>query len=379
MKNIAKASVPSLAIAATLFAASIRVLERMDVAAVLTFLVIVILAAIPGWYMLLRNERLEALLLVLRDRMAGGATLSEAMRSLPRVFPRFLCDYVAAGEQSGQLAKALDSLGEESVRTLSQQRYIRLQFIYLFSVFFVIVAIMMFLTVKVLPVFLEIANEFSMDVPAISRAMGTMNYYLDDMGSPLRETGFQMLAGAAAIGAMLLLWRFRRSLRAQPLTTRYAGSLMLLVPWLRGLFQQQNLALASFMLEKLLRVGVPLDQALDTVAQAGVHPFYRKAFDRTRVAVVNGESLPDALDRERALLPGSFRGLVRVGERAGMLPDALLRLHDHYQREVMKRTRMLVDVLVPIGVILLGMLTLSVELGLFLLLTTLADNLAMPV
>src|SRR5690606_23387467 len=78
---------------------------------------LVVLSAIP-LYLSRRLTRLEAILLIMRDRLASGMELSEVMASLPRVFPPYYLGLVRAGERSGKLADCLESLGSTVVQRL---------------------------------------------------------------------------------------------------------------------------------------------------------------------------------------------------------------------------------------------------------------------
>ncbi len=159
---------------------------------------------------------------------------------------------------------------------------------------------------------------------------------------------------------------------------RALGTPLFLLPGLRGLAIRRNLAAAAVMLEKLLRSGVPIDRALEMIAAAEVHPYYRALLRRVRARVLEGETLAAAFDSERGLapVPKSFRGMVAVGERSGLLPDALSRIADVYRRVADARASIVSDMLLPFGVLLLAAITLVVQLSLYLTLAGLVHSMA---
>jgi len=348
----------------------IEILEQADALAFLTFVSIAGVGLLPAMIILRCSGRVEAVLLTLRDALAAGLSLSEAMRRQHRFFPQFYADMVAAGETSGCLAECLEQLGEDTLRRITLNRSLRHHFLYLGTVFVIQMSLLSFIFIKVMPVFAEIFEEFGGRLPAPARlGLGVK----DTLG---QLSGFEALMLSVFVPLALLLvakllfrpWRRR-------LPTRPVGAVLLLIPGLRGIVIKWNLATVALVLEKLLAAGVPMDRALESAAGVDLHTLYAGAVRRVRKRVLQGETLSTAFDREAKLLtvPQSFRSLIALGEQSGMLPEACGRIARFYQGQVDKRMRILADAVLPLGVLLLGYVTLMAELGLFLTLTGMID------
>ncbi|HPO14132.1 MAG TPA: type II secretion system F family protein [Candidatus Hydrogenedentes bacterium] len=363
--------------------------ERLDPWAVIYFMGISALSIIPGAILRTRSGRLEAVFLTLRDDLSSGMPLSEAVGRLKHMFPGFYADLIKAGEDSGRLGECLDQLAQETVHSFSLGRTVRGHLMYLGLVFLAQVAITTFIYVKCMPVFMEVISDVGGDSPHLVKTInGILEwFYYTWISTPssnyapgnsswhfflspisLQNIVLVLIAGGA-------LW-FR--VRRRTFSTRSLAGIFLVIPWLRGLVIQRNLAVISMVLEKLLSAGVPMDHALEGAAHAELNPLFRRIVVRVHKRILQGESLSGAWAAENrwlARLPGSFLGLMSIGERSGLLPEALKRLGDFYQRSAEQRTRILADALLPFGVLSLGFITLAVELSIFTSLVSIIDSL----
>ncbi len=311
-----------------------------------------------------RSGRVEAVFLSLRDALAGGAPLSEAMRRQSRFFPRFYADLVEAGEESGCLSECLDQLGQDTLDTITLGRTLFGHVLYLGFVFLTQTLLLTFLCLKVFPVLAEISYEFGGELPMPTRIwVNAIDWvmYNGPQAAILISAAVIVLVAGARLLSRSSTGRYGRAI------TWPLFSIFLILPGLRGLVVKRNLAVLSFVLEKLLRAGVPLDRALESAGRADLHPAYRAAVSRLRQRVQGGESLTEACDKESGLvpLPKSFRGFVGIGERSGLLPDALARIGGFYRQNVEKQIRIMADSVLPLGVLALGGLTLAAELAFF--------------
>jgi len=366
----------------------LQMFDRLDLWAVSYFMGIAALSIVPGIVVRARNGRLEAVFLTLRDDLAKGKPLSEAVRRLRCMFPQFYADLIKAGEDSGRLGECLEQLARETVHAFSLGRMLRGHLAYLGVVFLIQMQITAFIYVKCMPVFRDILNEFGQGAPSLVLTIeGILDwfYYTFIKASgvgPVSKTTFmqfilspmvvQITVLALFISAVVYLGRRRRIF-----STRGLAVVFLFIPWLRGLVIQRNLAVISMVLEKLLNAGVPMDQALESTAHAELNPLYRRIVEGVRGRVLQGESLSEAWQAENrwvARLPGAFLGLMNIGEHSGLLPEALKRLGEFYQRNAERRTRVLADALLPFGVLCLGFITLAVELSVFASLVGIIDT-----
>jgi type II secretory pathway component PulF len=315
-----------------------------------------------------QSGSLEAVLLTLRDDLAEGLPLSTAMHRQRRMFPRFYVDMVRAGESTGRLGQCLDELSEESLRIIGIRSHVRQQILYLSFVVVAQATILAFVLTKIVPVFAEIFREFGGQLPMPTRMLVSFGDFV--------LYNWTLLAPLAAIAIGFLYWVTRKHLRqwaGRPLATVILG-----IPALRRLVQQQNLAMASLMLSHLIRAGVPLPLALNSLTTADLHRLYRRLFARLEKRVEGGMDFGEACSSEPVLLPAMFRSYASLGERSGMLPDALLQVGEYYRDNTNKWTRILADTVTPVGILCIGAVTFGVLAGLYTGIWNLSDLLGSP-
>ena len=351
------------------------VFERLDLMSVVFMLATCVGSLLPAALILNRGGVKEAVFLRLRDDLAAGCERSEAMGRLHRFFPRIYADMVRAGEKSGNLSTCLDKVGEETVRRIMIRRNIFPILLYLALVLTAEVLLIAFMSIKIFPVFFEIISEMEATAPPLARLWIRISQAMDAAFDKNGVAWVWMLLGLSGV-LVIVFGLFAKRRRRSGLGTHPWSAPLFLVPGARGLLIRQNLVVACTILEQLLGAGVPLDQALESVVESDLHPMYREWFRRCRQRVLQGESFAVALRQEArpGLAPPSFLGISALGERSGMLHHAFGQLANLYQAVVDKRTHMLMDTIMPLGVLAIGALTVFMEATLFHLLTTMADS-----
>ena len=314
------------------------------------------------------NGKLESIFLALRDDIASGLSIEEAMRKRPRFFPRFYTDLVKVGEETGKLDETLSELAEDALQALSLQDVITSYMLYLGSVLTIQCIIAVFVSVRVLPMFSGILADFGIPAPRSVRVFAAIaNYFIAWKWLPL------LLIACSVLVVSKLLLRWRRSVFGAAI-----GTLLVHIPILRDIVIKRSLGHVALVLEKLIGAGVPMDAALEDAASLDVNPIYRSALRRVKERVQNGETLSAAMETEKKL-PVSFRGLISVGESSGLLPEALGRIGRLYHRQALKTSKILLDVTAPVGVVALGCLALLVALSWFGMAVALVDALVTSV
>jgi len=317
-----------------------------------------------------RNSRTDVFL-ALERRIALGMPLSQAMGTLPRFFPRHLADLVEAGEEAGNLDRAFDQFSDAMLRSLGLHRQLKAALLYIKVVLSIQVLIVLFILVKIVPVWAEVLQELGSEGDSAIAGvywsplplLGAIIPDLDQIVS-LSEALFTWNKVLLPAVILPLVWAFlARFRRRRSWASRGASSVLLLLPWFRGLVSRHNLGLIARMLHGLLLAGVPLDRALAMAMGADLLPPYRNWLGDLRDRIQQGDSIADALAAAggKHLIPDSFRGLLEAGERSGQLPATLERIAELYQREAEKRMHVLVALVLPSGIFVMAYITLCVQ------------------
>ncbi len=314
------------------------------------------------------NPRVGTVLVALSDAMMAGAALSEALKPLVRFFPPGMAELIRVAELSGDLPETLALLiaAEETGEAARARR--RDWTLYYGGYSLAALPVALLVTVKVFPQFRVLFAEFGIPWPP---RPAWLPFGPESMAwLVLSVLAAAALAySAATIYSALVAWP--RHPASGP-----AGALLGLVPYLRRLFFKHNLGVAATMASKALRGGATLDEALAEASSAPIHPRYARMLQAFRGHVLGGRSLSEAIEESGGGLPVSFASLVRLGERSGMLAESLEQLGVIYRGDVHRMAQILIDVAAPIGILLFGVLALSISYSLFGSLAILADTLS---
>ena len=308
----------------------------------------------------------------LRDPLAAGASLSEAMRRQPRLFPRYYTDLVQAGERTGTLEQSLAELANMMEDSMELRGAITRPIAYFIFLVGVTSFISSFIMVKIIPVLAEVARDFGQDpvqcMPALLQSMDQATSWLGG----LKRYQHLALMGIIVVVAIVYAVALRRGyVRLGP------AWLALRIPWLRQFPIKANLAHAARVLRRLLAAGYPVDEAIEATATADIRYEFTAVFQRLWARVRQGESLSQAVDREARWLPPGFRGMVSVGESAGNLPEALDRIAVLYRRDVADASVMATRLLLPLVVFTAGAFVYAIYSYPFRLLVVLYSGLSL--
>ncbi|MBX3176605.1 MAG: type II secretion system F family protein [Candidatus Hydrogenedentes bacterium] len=335
---------------------------------------------IAAWLMInviRQRHKPAAVFTALQSHVESGHTLSEAMNRLPRFFPRNLIALAEMGERTGTLDDVLDRFSSDTIAMYTGGRELR-RVLWYFGIGIVVqISIILFFMVKVVPVFYELFAELGVHATAESPAPHM--FPIPSTNLLVAIADFLAYKGPFLIfilGWSVSLWLWiRPKFQRRSWASRKLATPLLAVPGIRGMVARQNLGTAAFMLQQMLQAGVPLERALDAVANADLHRVYRHWFARVRKRVLNGDSLKDACSGIRLAtpVPRSFTSLLAMGEAHGRLESALAYIAENYRGQVERRRKLLVSCVLPLGVFIMGYITLSMAASMFQMLTAAAD------
>ena len=287
-----------------------------------------------------------------RSEVVSGQTLSQALARHPRDFPDVYRALVAAGEQSGDLARVMIRLADyvES-RTALQQR-VMLAFTYPAIVTVVATLVIIALLTYVVPQVVGVFSQTRQQLPWLTVGLIAVSDFV-------RDWGVVVLAGiaAAVVGFRMALRSpsFRLAWHARLLTTPVAGRLIL----------GMNTARFTSTLGILTSSGVPLIRALDAGARTLGNDALRRVVDEAIERVREGAPLSRALAAGKRFPPVMIH-MIASGEATGELPDMLERTASQLSQETERRTMTLTSLLEPMLILLMGAVVLVIVLAVLL-------------
>ena len=287
-----------------------------------------------------------------RDRVRGGAALSEAFDAQGEMFPKIYSSTLASGERSGEVANVLQRFIVYQKTLLALRRKVMASLIYPAILFVLSIGLVILLITNVLPKFATFYADFGADLPLVTRLLIGV--------STLLTAKLPFLVAAVVLGA-IGFGAWRRTPAARLLIDRLKVSL----PILGGVFHR--FAVSRFMrtLGTLVAGGIPAVTALGISARAvGNQLFEQKLVDVER-KVREGGSLWQSLE-ETGLFSDIAIEMTKVGESTGSLHEMLAHVSDFYDEEIETRLATMMALLEPAMLVGMGLVVGGMLLAIYL-------------
>ena len=299
------------------------------------------------------NPRFSRMLLEIKGQVESGTSLSQAFRRHPMQFDGLYCNLIAAGEQAGVLDTVLDRLATYKEKILAIKGKIKSALFYPAMVITVAVVVVTVIMVFVIPSFKEVFASFGASLPgptllviAISDFFVAYWYFVT------------MIFVGAIIGAWFLWKRV-------PAFRRVFDRISLKIPIIGKVLRQAAIARWSRTLATMFAAGVPLVDALESVAGAAGNQVYADATRRIRTDVSTGTSLSGAMIATD-VFPNMVLQMTQIGEESGSLDGMLNKVADFYEREVDDAVTALSSLMEPILMVFLGIVVGGLVIAMYL-------------
>ena len=299
------------------------------------------------------KESMQKLILGIKSEVEGGVSLAEALSKYPLYFDQLFINLVNAGEQSGALETMLDKLATYKEKTEALKAKVKKALMYPIAVLVVAFIVTVILLVFVVPKFEELFDSFGADLPALTKFVINLSEFMQEW--------WYVIAGSIG-GAIWLFLRIKKtSHKLQEAVDRF----MLKAPVVGEITTKSAIARFSRTLETMSAAGVPLVEAMDSVAGACGNIIYYDACLKIRDEVSQGTQLQTSM-RNSGLFPNMAIQMVSIGEEAGALDNMLSKVADFYENEVDNAVDALTSLLEPIIMAVLGVLVGGLIIAMYL-------------
>jgi type IV pilus assembly protein PilC len=305
----------------------------------------------------------EALRSVLAD-VEHGTPLSDAMSRRPTEFPPLYVAMIRAGETGGILDDVVERLALLLERESTLRKKIQTALAYPAIVMTAATLLMVFLIVKIIPMFALMFDSFHVELPLATRLLLHLGQWLAE---PLPWLTLTVAAGLAIFAAF--------HIKQTPAGALVIDGLRLRLPIVGPLLNKAIAARVVRMLATLLRSGIDLVSALDAIVPVAGSPRYARTFKLLAGALREGEPLANGLSRCDLFDP-MFFALARVGEETGLLDEMLLKLAEYYESDVEAAIATLSAVIEPALIVVLGGMVAFIVFSIFLPLYSLIGQVA---
>lgn len=300
-----------------------------------------------------KNIRITHMLEALSTDLSSGLSLYEAMEKHPIQFDDLFRNLVRAGEGAGVLDTVLDTVATYKEKTETLKGKIKKALFYPTAVIVVAMIVSAILLLYVVPQFEQLFKGFGADLPAFTQMIVDASKFL--------QAYWWLVFGVMGGGAFLFINTYKRSAPLRHLMDK----IMLRLPVIGKILHGSALSRFASTLAITFRAGVPLVEALETVAGATGSETYRKAVMRVREDVAAGYQVNMAM-KQTGMFPHMMVQMTAIGEEAGALDTMLDKVGAFYEEEVNNQVDALTSLLEPLIMVVLGVLVGGMVIGMYL-------------
>ena len=299
------------------------------------------------------NPAMQKLIFAIKGEVEGGTSLADSLAKHPLHFDDLFVNLVAAGEQAGALETLLDKIATYKEKTEAIKKKIKKALFYPAAVVVVAVVVTAILLIYVIPEFESLFQGFGADLPAFTR-------FVIDISKFVQSTGWLLLLLTVA-GIVGFIEAKKRNRGVQ----HFVDRAMLKIPIIGSILNKSAIARYARTLSTTFAAGVPLVEALESVAGACGNIVYETAVMRMRDEVATGQRLQRAMENTD-LFPNMVNQMIAVGEESGSLDSMSSKVADFYEEEVDNAVDSMSSLLEPLIMAILGVLVGGLVIAMYL-------------
>lgn len=296
---------------------------------------------------------MQALIMGIKADVEGGDTLSSSLKRNPLYFDELFCNLVEAGEHAGVLESLLDKIATYKEKTESMKKKIKKALTYPIAVLVVAVVVTAILLIFVVPVFEDLFKGFGADLPAFTQMVINMSEWL--------QANWWIALGIIVAFVYVFDYFKKRS----PAFNHFLDKTLLRLPIIGLILNKSAIARFARTLSTMSAAGVPLVDALRSVAGSCGNIIYAEAVLKMREDVANGQRLQFSMQQVN-IWPHMVQQMVSIGEEAGSLDAMLAKVADFYEEEVDNLVDNLSSLMEPMIMVVLGILVGGLIVAMYL-------------
>ena len=296
---------------------------------------------------------MQKLILDIKADVEGGSSLHEALGKHPLYFDDLFTNLVEAGEQAGALENLLDKIATYKEKTEALKKKVKKALFYPAAVLVVAIVVTVILLIFVIPQFESLFKGFGAELPAFTQMVINLSRFVQAKGV------FILIVLAGAVYAFGYYHKRSRAMR------EFLDRLMLKLPIIGPILNKAAIARYARTLSTMFAAGVPLVEALESVAGACGNIVYENAVMKMREEVSTGQRLQQAMENT-GLFPNMVIQMVAVGEESGSLDDMSGKVATFYETDVDNAVDSMSSLLEPLIMAILGVLVGGLVIAMYL-------------
>lgn len=309
-----------------------------------------------------QNPKLKRILVDIQTEVESGQTLSKAMQKYPKVFNNLFIGLIRAGEVGGVLEESLQRLSHFLEKDMELKRKVKAALTYPAIVVVVALLIVLGLCTFIVPKFVELFRDLGV------KELPWMTQFLVDFSDFLKTRWY------IGIGIIVALWLAIKYFGTTKVGRRVIDRVKLKIPVFGKLGHKICLARFSRTLSTLLVSGVPILQAMETVAGTVGNEIISEAIMNARARIREGDRINEPLEKSK-MFPPMVVHMISIGEESGALDQMLSKIAEFYEGEVESTLQSLTSAIEPVMIVFLGFCVGFIVIAMFMPLVSVIQNL----
>ncbi|HUA13221.1 MAG TPA: type II secretion system F family protein [Candidatus Sulfotelmatobacter sp.] len=289
---------------------------------------------------------------IITDVEAGSA-FNIALAKYPRVFNRVYISLVAAGETSGTLDKGLERLADQQEKDADIVSKVRGAMIYPLIVLCVMIAVVIFMVVKVLP---QVQNIYASlpgaNLPIFTKVLLGLSHFI---------INYWMYVIIVLVVGAFFLRRWSRTDNGRSVI----GELKMKVWPIGPLYMKMYMARFSRTSSTLVASGVQIIPVLEISSEAVDNVHISKSINKAVEKIKGGKSVAESLRNDPNFLP-LVPEMIQIGEESGALEEMLAKIADYYEKEVDNAIKSISTIIEPVMMIIMGVIAMTIVAAILL-------------
>ncbi|WP_426944709.1 type II secretion system F family protein [Pseudomonas oryzihabitans] len=299
------------------------------------------------------NPNMRKMVDDIKQDVAAGNSLANSLRKQPQYFDDLYCNLVDAGEQSGALETLLDRVATYKEKTEALKKKIKKAMTYPAAVIVVAVIVSAILLIKVVPQFQSVFEGFGAQLPAFTLMVIAISEVLQEW--------WLLVLGGLFMLAFVLRHFYKKSEKFRDAVDRG----LLKIPLIGSILYKSAIARYARTLATTFAAGVPLVDALDSVAGATGNVVFRNAVEKIKGDVSTGMQLNFSM-RTTGVFSSMAIQMTAIGEESGSLDEMLSKVATFYEDEVDNMVDNLTTLMEPMIMAVLGVLVGGLIIAMYL-------------
>ncbi len=299
------------------------------------------------------NKSMRDMVNGIKAEVESGSNLTNALRKYPDQFDELFCSLTEAGEQSGTLETLLGEIATYKEKSESLKKKIKKALFYPVAVLIVAFIVTAILLVFVVPQFESLFVGMGGDLPAFTKMIVTASEFM--------QSWWYVMFG----GVGLFVWVFAQAKKRSKPFAELLDKLALKAPVFGDIVVKAATARFARTLATMSKAGVPLVEAMESVAGVAGNSVFEKAILKMKDEAATGQRLTASIESS-GLFSNMVVQMVSIGEESGSIDDMLAKVADYYEEEVDNAVDAMTSLMEPMIMAFLGVVIGGLVVGMYL-------------